>query len=84
VGLGFLTPLFLSGLALLAIPVILHLRRRHQSKVQAFPSLMFLRQIQQASLRRRRVRHWSLLVLRSLALAVLVLAFVLIKQMMLK
>ena len=47
-GLGFLTPLFLSALALLAVPVILHLRRRHRSKVQPFPSLMFLRQIQHA------------------------------------
>jgi hypothetical protein len=75
VGLGFLTPLFLAGLALLAIPVIMHLRRRHTSRVQAFPSLMFLRQIQQSTMRRRRIRHWSLLALRSLALAALVIAF---------
>ena len=74
-GLGFLTPLFLAGLALLAVPVFIHLRRRHRSQVQAFPSLMFLRQIQQASLRQRRIRHWSLLALRSLALAALVIAF---------
>jgi hypothetical protein len=75
VGLGFLTPLFLAGLALLAVPVFIHLRRRHRSQVQAFPSLMFLRQIQQATLRQRRIRHWSLLALRSLALAALVIAF---------
>lgn len=74
-GLGFLTPLFLAGLALLAVPVFIHLRRRHQSRVQVFPSLMFLRQIQQATLRQRRIRHWSLLALRSLALAALVIAF---------
>jgi hypothetical protein len=74
-GLGFLTPLFLAGLGLLVIPIVIHLRRRHRSQVQAFPSLMFLRQIQQASLRQRRIRHWSLLALRSLALAALVIAF---------
>jgi hypothetical protein len=74
-GVGFLTPLFLAGLALLVVPVVIHLRRRHRSQVTAFPSLMFLRQIQQASLRRRRIRHWALLVLRSLALAALVVAF---------
>jgi hypothetical protein len=74
-GLAFLTPLFLAGLGLLAIPIVIHLRRRHRSQVQTFPSLMFLRQIQQASLRQRRIRHWSLLALRSLALAALVIAF---------
>jgi hypothetical protein len=74
-GLGFLTPLFLAGLGLLAVPIVIHLRRRHRSRVQAFPSLMFLRQIQQASLRQRRIRHWSLLALRTLALAALVIAF---------
>jgi hypothetical protein len=75
VGIGFLTPLFLGALALLAVPVIIHLRRRHQSRVLEFPSLMFLRQIQQSSMRRRRIRHWTLLALRSLALVALVLAF---------
>jgi hypothetical protein len=74
-GIAFLTPLFLAALSLLAIPVLVHLRRRHRSRVVEFPSLMFLRQIQQASLRRRRIRHWALLAVRSLALAALVLAF---------
>jgi hypothetical protein len=36
---------------------------------------MFLRQIQQSSLRQRRIRHWSLLALRAAALALLVIAF---------
>ncbi|HVR28105.1 MAG TPA: BatA domain-containing protein [Thermoanaerobaculia bacterium] len=74
-GIAFLTPLFLAALGLLAVPVLVHLRRRHRSRVLEFPSLMFLRQIQQSSMRRRRIRHWALLALRSLALAGLVLAF---------
>lgn len=74
-GLGFLTPLFLAGLALLAVPVILHLQQRHRSRTLAFPSLMFLRRIEQPSVRRRRIRHWPLLLLRVLACTLLVLAF---------
>ncbi len=74
-GLSFLTPFFLAGFALLAVPVLIHLQRRHRARVLAFPSLMFLRKVEQASVRRRRIRHWALLALRCLALAILVLAF---------
>ena len=41
-GLGFLVPAFLVGLAALAVPVILHLRHRDTERPQKFPSLMFL------------------------------------------
>ena len=43
--MSFLTPLFLVGLAGLAIPVILHLIQRERKNVVEFPSLMFLRRI---------------------------------------
>ncbi|MEE2776496.1 MAG: BatA domain-containing protein [Acidobacteriota bacterium] len=74
-GISFLAPLFLGALALLAIPIVIHLQRRNRSRVVAFPSLMFLRQIEKASVRRRRIRHWSLLMLRLAALLLLVMAF---------
>ena len=73
--MGFLTPWFLLGLLALAIPVLIHLVRRHQLQGMAFPSLMFIRQIELPERRRRQIRHWPLLALRCLGLALLVLAF---------
>jgi hypothetical protein len=73
--MSFLTPLFLLGLAGLAIPVLLHLIQRERKQVVAFPSLMFLRRIPYQSVQRRRVRHWLLLLMRLGVLVLIVLAF---------
>jgi len=73
--MSFLTPLFLVGLAGLAIPVILHLIQKERKNVVQFPSLMFLRRIPYQSVQRRRIRHWLLLVMRLAALALIVMAF---------
>lgn len=74
-GLSFLAPLFLAGLAALAIPVALHLAQRERRQVVDFPSLMFLRKIPHKSEKRRRLRDLALLALRCLALALLAGAF---------
>lgn len=74
-GLQFLVPAFLAGLAVLAVPVILHLTRRQRSRVVEFPSLMFLERIPYRSMRRRKIRHWLLLLIRASALVLLVAAF---------
>jgi hypothetical protein len=73
--MSFLAPLFLVGLAGLAIPVILHLIQKERKNVVQFPSLMFLRRIPYQSVQRRRIRHWFLLFMRLAALALIVLAF---------
>jgi hypothetical protein len=73
--MNFLAPLFLVGLAGLAIPVILHLIQKERKNVVQFPSLMFLRRIPYQSVQRRRIRHWFLLFMRLAALALIVLAF---------
>ena len=73
--MSFLTPLFLVGLAGLAIPVVLHLIQKERRNVVQFPSLMFIRRIPYQSVQRRRIRHWLLLAMRLAALALLVLAF---------
>ena len=73
--MSFLTPLFLVGLASLAIPVIIHLIQKERKNVVAFPSLMFLRRIPYQSVERRRIRNWPLLLLRLAALALIVMAF---------
>ena len=51
---GFLAPWFLGGLALVAIPVLVHLTRRDRAAPVPFPSLMFVRRLPQATTRRRR------------------------------
>src|SRR5215510_5574192 len=73
--MNFLFPLFLIGLAGLAVPVVLHLIQRERKNVVHFPSLMFLRRIPYQSVKRRRIRHWLLLAMRLAALALIVLAF---------
>ena len=55
--MSFLTPLFLAGLAAIAIPVIVHLIQKERKNVVAFPSLMFLRRIPYQSVNRRRIRN---------------------------
>src|SRR6266566_3899636 len=71
----FLTPAFFLGLAAIAIPVLVHLIQRERKRVVEFPSLMFVRRIPYQSVRRRRIRHWGLLLLRAAAIAMLVAAF---------
>ena len=73
--MSFLAPALLAGLVAIAIPVVLHLVQRERKQVVAFPSLMFLRKIPYRSVRRRVIRHWPLLLLRALVIALLAVAF---------
>lgn len=73
--MSFLNPLFLVGLAAVAIPIIVHLVRRTRAKKIEFPSLMFVRQVPQRTIRRKRLINLLLLLLRCLALLCLTLAF---------
>jgi hypothetical protein len=73
--LQFLAPLFFVALAGLAIPVLLHLTQREKKQIIRFPSLMFVRRIPYQSVRRRKIQHWLLLLVRVTALALIILAF---------
>ena len=73
--MSFLTPLFFAALAALGVPVLIHMIQRQRTEVIEFPSLMFVRKIPFHSLRRQRIRHWLLLLLRCAALALLIAAF---------
>jgi aerotolerance regulator-like protein/VWA domain-containing protein len=73
--MSFLTPLFFAGLTALAVPLLIHLINRERREVVEFPSLMFLHRIPYRSVRRQKLRHVFLLVMRCLALALLVAAF---------
>ncbi len=73
--MNFLAPAFLAGIVAIAVPVIIHLINRERRVVVEFPSLMFLQRISYKSVRRQKIRHLLLLILRCLALALLVFAF---------
>jgi hypothetical protein len=73
--MSFLAPLFFVGLAAIAIPVLVHLIQRERKRVIEFPSLMFIQKIPYQSVRRRRIRHWFLLLMRAAAIALIVAAF---------
>jgi hypothetical protein len=72
---GLLAPIFLAGLALLAIPVLVHLTHKERKEPVEWPSLMFLQRIEYRAARRQRIRHWLLLLLRATAMALVVMAF---------
>lgn len=73
--MGLLAPAFLAGLIAIGIPIAIHLINRERREVVRFPSLMFLRKVPYRSVRRQKLRHLLLLVLRCLALVLLVAAF---------
>ncbi len=73
--MSFLAPLFFLALAGLAIPVLLHLTQREKKQIVHFPSLMFVRRIPYQSVRRRKIQHWLLLMVRLAALALIIAAF---------
>ena len=71
----FLNPLVLIALATAAIPLIIHLINMRKPRRIDFSSLAFLEELRQQTIRRLRIKQWLLLVLRTLAVASLVLAF---------
>jgi hypothetical protein len=73
--LVFLVPALLAGLAALAGPVLLHLRRRERERPMRFPSLMFLRRVTITTARRRRITDLPLLLVRLAIVTLAVLAF---------
>ncbi len=70
-----LAPLFLIGLAAVAIPLLVHLVQRERRDPVAFPSLMFLERTKAPFTSRRNLRDPWLLLLRALAVAAMALAF---------
>ena len=73
--MSFLAPLFLAGLAALAVPIFIHLINRERKEITEFPSLMFLQRIPYRSVRRQKIRNWLLFLIRCLAVILLVAAF---------
>ncbi len=74
-GLSWISPWYLSGVLLLALPVLIHLVQKQSQSGIKFPSLMFLKKIPYREKRRLKIRNWWLLILRCLLLLFIVLAF---------
>ncbi|MEX2189875.1 MAG: BatA domain-containing protein [Bacteroidota bacterium] len=71
----FLNPLMLAALAAAAIPVILHLINLRRLRTIEFSSLTFLKELQKTTIRRLKLRQLLLLILRTLLVLFLVMAF---------
>ena len=71
----FLTPFFLGALALVGIPLLIHLIRRRKLQVVTWAAMEFLKLSQQKQSKRLRVEELILLLLRMLIVALAVMAF---------
>ena len=77
----FLTPynssmhaILIAGIAMVGLPVLLHLIMKQQPKKLVFPALRFLQQKQKTNQRKMRLRHFLLLALRMLLILLFALA----------
>jgi len=73
--MSFLYPLFLAGIAAVALPIILHMIRRQTRKRVTFSSLMFLRTTVPRFKNRSHLENLPLLILRCIILCLLAFAF---------
>ncbi|NOZ62627.1 MAG: VWA domain-containing protein [Calditrichaeota bacterium] len=71
----FLNPVVLFGLAAAAIPIIIHFLTRQKAKVIPFSSLRFLKLLENQQIRRLRWKQILLLIIRTLIILLIVLAF---------
>ena len=67
-------PVAWFGLATLLIPIAIHLLVRHRAEPRPFPSLRFIQPTRLASVRRKMISDWPLLVIRLAILAAAVAA----------
>ncbi len=73
--MGFLAPWFLGGLAVLGLPLYIHLLRQYKQTPLPFSSLMFFERRTQSSIKHRRLKYLLLFALRCLFVFLLAMAF---------
>lgn len=71
----FLNPLVLFGLLGAAIPLIIHLLNLRKLRTVEFSTLTFLKELQQTKIRRLKLKQILLLIIRTLMVILIVLAF---------
>lgn len=72
--MSLLNPAIITGFALAAIPIVLHLLMRQRPKKLLFPALRLIRARRKNNVRRLRLRHFWLLLLRVAVIVLLVAA----------
>jgi hypothetical protein len=72
--IGFLHPWVLAGLTAAAIPILLHLLARREPPTFVFPAVRYLVSTTREHQRRLKLQNWLLLLLRTLLIAIIVLA----------
>ena len=72
--MAFVNLSLLAGVALVAVPIVLHLIMRQRPKQLVFPALRFIQQRRIANQRKLQLRHWLLLLLRCGAIGLFALA----------
>ena len=73
--MSFLNPLVLFGLFAASIPILIHLFTRTKSRTIPFSTLEFLKELQNQQIRRIKLRQILLLILRTLIIILIILAF---------
>jgi len=71
----FLSPFFLWFLPLISVPIIIHLLAKRRSKLIDFPSLKFLKLLEQDALKKFNIKQLVLLIIRTLMILLIILAF---------
>jgi hypothetical protein len=73
--MGFLNGFFLFALGTMALPVLIHILNRRRLRKVRFSTLEFIDEINKRRMSKINIRRWLVLLLRTLAVAFLVLAF---------
>lgn len=73
--MSLLYPAFLTALAVIAIPIIIHLFYFRRFKKIYFTNVRFLKEVKQETTNRQKIRNLLVLLMRALAIAMMVLAF---------
>ena len=73
--MNFLNPYVLFGLIAASIPIILHLLNLRKLRTVEFSSIKFLKELQKSQIRKLKIRQILLLVLRTLLIIFIILAF---------
>ena len=73
--LSFINLALLGGLAAIAIPILIHLLFKRPRRQMRFSTIQFFVTGQKEAARRRKLRHWLLLLTRCLLIALVVVAF---------
>lgn len=74
-GLSFTNPMLLHGLWAALLPLVIHLLNRRRAVTMSFSNVALLQKLQHDRMRRLKLKHLALLILRTLLIVLLVLAF---------